>query len=299
MLKKIVTITLGVIMTMSLVSCGTKTKKVVIASKPMTEQYILAEMLTQLIEANTDIQVEQKLGIGGGTSNIQPAMEKGEIDIYPEYTGTGWMFVLKKDLINDPNKLYEEVKKEYEKQYNIKWLGLYGFNDTFAIAMKKDLAEKLGIETYSDLVKKGKDLKFGAEYDFYEREDGYKGLEETYGFDFKDKTELDIGLKYDAINSDKVDVINVFSTDPMLKTYDLKVLEDDKNFFPSYYATTLVREDTLKKYPELEDVLNQLEGKISNDEMIQMNYEVEKEKKDPKEVAKTFLKDKSLLNKGM
>jgi osmoprotectant transport system substrate-binding protein len=295
MLKKVIIWALGIIMILSLAGCGAKTKKVVIASKPMTEQYILAEMMSQLIEANTDIKVEKKLGIGGGTANIQPAMEKGEIDIYPEYTGTGWLFVLKKDLISDPNKLYEEVKKEYMNKYKIKWLGLYGFNDTYALAIKKTTADKLNINTYSDLVTKGSNLKFGAEYDFYEREDGYKGLEKTYGFNFKDKTELDIGLKYEAINSDKVDVINAFSTDSLLKKFDLKVLEDDKNFFPSYFASTLVREETLKKYPELENVLNKLEGKISNDEMIQMNYEVEKEKKDPKEVAKEFLKSKGLL----
>jgi len=295
MLKKVIIWALGIIMILSLAGCGAKTKKVVIASKPMTEQYILAEMMSQLIEANTDIKVEKKLGIGGGTANIQPAMEKGEIDIYPEYTGTGWLFVLKKDLISDPNKLYEEVKKEYMNKYKIKWLGLYGFNDTYALAIKKTTADKLNINTYSDLVTKGSNLKFGAEYDFYEREDGYKGLQKTYGFNFKDKTELDIGLKYEAINSDKVDVINAFSTDSLLKKFDLKVLEDDKNFFPSYFASTLVREETLKKYPELENVLNKLEGKISNDEMIQMNYEVEKEKKDPKEVAKEFLKSKGLL----
>ncbi|MBK5242263.1 glycine betaine ABC transporter substrate-binding protein [Clostridium sp.] len=295
MLKRVIAGTLGIIMTLSLVGCGSDDKKVVIASKPMTEQYILAEMLTQLVEANTDIKVEQKLGIGGGTSNIQPAMEKGEIDIYPEYTGTGWLFVLKKDLINDPNKLYEEAKKEYESKYKIKWLGLYGFNDTYALAMKRAAAEKLNINTYSDLASKGSGLKFGAEYDFYEREDGYKGLEKTYGLTFIGKTELDIGLKYEAINSNNVDVINAFSTDSMLKQYDLKVLYDDKNFFPSYYATTLVREETLKKYPELENVLNKLEGKISNDEMIQMNYKVEKEKKDPKDVANEFLKSKGLL----
>lgn len=295
MYKKILAAILGIAMILSLASCGTNTKKVVISSKPMTEQYILAEMLTQLIEANTDIKVEQKLGIGGGTSNIHPAMEKGEIDIYPEYTGTGWLFVLKKDLINDPNKLYEEVKKEYENKYKIKWLGLYGFNNTFALAIKKSTADKLNINTYSDLGLRGKDLKFGAEYDFYEREDGFKGLQKTYGFNFKDKTELDIGLKYEAMNSNKVDVINAFSTDALLKAYDFKVLKDDKNFFPSYYAATLVREETLKKYPELEKELNKLEGKISNDEMIDMNYEVEKENKDPKEVAKEFLKSKGLL----
>lgn len=294
MYKKIMAIVLGLVMIISFSGCENKAKRVVIASKPMTEQYILAEMLTQLIEENTDIEVVQKLGIGGGTSNIQPAMESGEIDIYPEYTGTGWLFVLKKDLINDPNELYKAVKKEYEEKYNIKWLGLYGFNDTFTLTIKNDKAEELNINSYSDLASKSENLKFGAEYDFYEREDGYKGLEKVYGFKFKDKVELDIGLKYDAIASDNVDVINAFSTDAMLKKYDLKVLEDDKNFFPSYYATTLVRGETLEAYPELEEVLNKLGGMISNEEMIQMNYSVEIEKKDPKEVAKTFLISKGL-----
>ena len=295
MIKKIVASALALIMIISLVGCGSKTKKVVVASKPMTEQYILAEMITALIESNTDIKVEKKLGIGGGTSNIQPAMVKGEIDIYPEYTGTGWLFVLKKDLINDPNKLYEEVKKEYSTKYGIKWLGLYGFNDTYALAIKKSVADKLNINTYSDLARKSDSLKFGAEPDFYEREDGYKGLQKEYGFNFKEKREFDIGLKYEAINSDNVDVINAFSTDALLKKYDLKVLVDDKNFFPSYFATTLIREETLKKYPELENVLNKLEGKINDEEMTQMNYEVENEKKDPKDVAMEFLKGKGLL----
>ena len=295
MLKKVIASALGLIMIISLVGCESKTKKVVVASKPMTEQYILAEIITELIESNTDIKVEKKLGIGGGTSNIHPAMVKGEIDIYPEYTGTGWLFVLKKDLINDPNKLYEEVKKEYLTKYGIKWLGLYGFNDTYALAIKKSIADKLNINTYSDLARKSDSLKFGAEYDFYERDDGYKGIQKEYGFNFKEKKEFDIGLKYEAINSQNVDVINAFSTDALLKKYDLKVLKDDKNFFPSYFASTLIREETLKKYPELENVLNKLEGKINDDEMTRMNYKVEKEKKDPKDVAKEFLRAKGLL----
>ncbi|MBU3129229.1 glycine betaine ABC transporter substrate-binding protein [Clostridium tagluense] len=293
--KKILVSALALIMIVSLVGCGSKTKKVVVASKPMTEQYILAEMITALIEGNTDIKVEKKLGIGGGTSNIQPAMIKGEIDIYPEYTGTGWLFVLKKNLIRDPAKLYEEVKKEYKAKYNIKWLGLYGFNDTYALAIKKSVADKLNINTYSDLASKSDSLKFGAEPDFYEREDGYKGLQKEYNFKFKEKRELDIGLKYEAINSDNVDVINAFSTDALLKKYDMKVIVDDKNFFPSYFASTLIREETLKKYPELENVLNKLQGKINDKEMIQMNYLVESEKKDPKDVAVEFLKGKGLL----
>jgi glycine betaine/choline ABC-type transport system substrate-binding protein len=278
-----------------LTGCGTGQKTVVIASKPHTEQYILAEMLTQLIEAHTTIKVEKKLGIGGGTANIQPAILKGEIDIYPEYTGTGWLYVLKNDPIEDPAELYDNVSNEYKEKFNIKWLGLYGFNNTYALAVNKDLAEKYQLKTITDLAKVSQGLTFGAEYDFYEREDGLKGLEKKYGLQFKNTKEMDIGLKYDAIHSDQVDVINVFSTDGLLKKYDLKVLQDDKEFFPSYQAATLVRNETLKKYPEIEAALSKLTGQINDQEMTELNYQVEIEKQEPAVVAREFLQKKGLL----
>ncbi|MDD2371515.1 MAG: glycine betaine ABC transporter substrate-binding protein [Firmicutes bacterium] len=295
MMKKITGILILLFMLTIFAGCEKETKKVVVASKPHTEQYILAEMLTLLIEEHTDITVEKKLGIGGGTANIQPAMLKGDIDIYPEYTGTGWLFVLKKDLIANPEELYAEVKKQYQEEYNITWLDLYGFNDTYALAVKRSVADKYNLETYEDLAKISNQLTFGAEYDFFEREDGYNGLKNTYNLKFEDTKEMDIGLKYEAIGSGQVDVINAFSTDGLLKQYDLKVLKDNKNFFPAYQAATLVRGETLKKYPELKEVLNMLAGKISDDEMIQMNYDVEHEKKDPALVAKEFLKEKGLI----
>lgn len=294
-MKKIIS---GVIIIMCLAllsGCGQSSKKIVVASKPHTEQYILAEMISKLVEADTDIRVEKKLGIGGGTSNIQPAMLKGDIDIYPEYTGTGWLFVLKKELISDPNKLYNSVKKEYDDKFKIKWMGLYGFNDTYALAVKRSLASKYNINTYSDLAKVSDKLIFGAEPDFYEREDGYKGLQKLYGFKFKESKQMDIGLKYNAIESGKVDIINAFSTDGLLKKYDLKVLKDDRNFFPSYQAATLVREEMLKKYPELQNTLDKLKGQISDEEMTYMNFEVDNEKKDPEKVASDFLKSKGLI----
>lgn len=278
-----------------LAGCQAEEKKVVIASKPHSEQYILAEMLTQLIETHTDITVEQKLGIGGGTANIQPAMLAGEIDIYPEYSGTGWLFVLKQELINDPDALYDAVMEKYQSEYNIVWLDRYGFNNTYALAVAGSIATEFQLETYSDLVDKSPMLIFGAEYDFYEREDGYPGLEAVYGFDFKEKKELDIGLKYEAIGSGEIDVVNAFSTDGLLKQYDLKVLRDDQNFFPSYQAATLIRQETLDMYPELKEVLNKLAGQISDDEMVELNYLVEKENLDPKEVARKFLEDKGLI----
>ncbi|MDU1313519.1 ABC transporter permease/substrate-binding protein [Clostridium septicum] len=269
--------------------------KVVVASKPQTEGYILAEMISQLIEENTDINVERKFGIGGGTSNIHPAMLKGEIDIYPEYTGTARLFVLKKDIIEDKDELYKSVKEDYMKEYNINWLGTYGFNNTFTLALKKELAKKLEVESFSDLANISSELAIGSEYDFYEREDGYKGLEKIYGFKFKNKKDIDIGLKYEAISKDKVDVINAFSTDALIKEYDLKLLHDDKGFFPSYYGATLIRQEILDKYPELESILRKLDNEINNEEMIDLNYEVDKEGKEPKAVAREFLKRKGLL----
>lgn len=294
-MKRFISILLAGLAVFALAGCQTQEKKVVIASKPMAESYIIAEMMGQLIEANSDILVEYKLGIGGGTSNIQPAMEAGEIDMYPEYTGTGWLFVLKEDLIADPAQLYDAVKQGYMDAYNFKWLDLYGFNDTYALSMMRAVAEENGIETYSDLAAQSDKFILGAEYDFYEREDGYPGLVEAYGFDFKETKDVDIGLKYKAIGEGEVDVINNFSTDGLLSEYDLKVLEDDKNFFPAYQAATVIRQETLDQYPELEGILNKLAGQISDEEMQQMNYYVDNENRDAADVAKEFLEAKGLL----
>ncbi|WP_286808749.1 glycine betaine ABC transporter substrate-binding protein [Acetobacterium sp. MES1] len=294
-MKKWMGLVLLVMLVLLAAGCQNQEKKVVIASKPMAESYIIAEMMGQLIEANSDIKVEYKMGIGGGTSNIQPAMEASEIDIYPEYTGTGWLFVLKNELVTDPKALYEGVKTQYQEKYNFAWLDRYGFNDTYALAMDKSKADSMGINTFSDLAAQSNNLSLGAEYDFYEREDGYPGLVTAYGFNFKETKELDIGLKYKAIGEGQVDVINNFSTDGLLAEYDLKVLKDDKGFFPAYEAAPVIRQEILDKYPELKAILNQLGGKINDQEMQQMNYYVEKENRDAGDVAAEFLKAKGLL----
>lgn len=295
MIKKGMLLLLSAVILFTLNGCSTEQKKVVIASKPHTEQYILAEMLSQLIEAHTKIKVEKKLGIGGGTANIHPAIVKGEIDIYPEYTGTGWLYVLKHESVQNPAELYSNVSKEYLEKYQIKWLGLYGFNNTYALAVNASLAQKYQLKTVTDLAKVSQGLTFGAEYDFYEREDGLKGLQKKYGLLFKNTREMDIGLKYDAIHSGQVDVINAFSTDGLLKKYELTVLQDDKEFFPRYQAATLVRSETIKKYPEIEAVLSKLTGQINDQEMTELNYQVEIEKKEAAAVASDFLKKKGLL----
>ncbi len=286
---------LGLASTGLLIGCSEDEDPVVVASKPHSEQYILGEMISILIEEHSDIPVERNFGIGGGTSNIHPALLEGEIDIYPEYTGTSWMFVLEEDLIEDPDELYQETKAAYEEEFELKWLDLYGFNNTYALAIDEAVAEERGIETYSDLAEESEDLSFGAEYDFYERDDGYDALVEHYGFNFDQEVELDIGLKYQAIEQGEVDVINAFSTDGLLSAYDLRVLEDDQNFFPSYYAGTIIRMDTLEEHPELEEIINRLGDAITEDEMIAMNYRVEEENEDPEAVAREFLEEKGLI----
>lgn len=268
---------------------------VVIASKPHAEQYILGEMLAILLEENTDIPVTRNFGIAGGTSNLHPAMVSGEIDIYPEYTGTGWMFVLQRDLIGDSREMFEAVRDEYQDEFNITWLEPYGFNNTFTLAIPAELAEEYDLQTFSDLGKVAENLIFGAEFDFYERDDGFDALAETYNLNFKETREMDIGLKYQSIGAGEVDVINAFSTDGQISLFDLVVLEDDQGFFPTYYAATMVRTDTLEKYPEIADALGVLEGQISDGEMTEMNYQVDELNRDAADVAREFLESKGLL----
>ena len=265
-----------------------------IATKPMTEQYVLGEMLDILIEQDTDLNVELTQGVGGGTSNIQPAMESGEFDIYPEYTGTGWNMVLKKEGLYTED-LFETMQDEYKNLLNMQWVGIYGFNNTYGLAVRREIAETYNIRTYSDLKSVSNQLIFGAEYDFFEREDGYDALCDAYGFTFKRTMDLDIGLKYQAINQGKIDVMTIFTTDGQLSVSDVAVLEDDENFYPSYLCGNVIRSEILEQHPELMELFNKLTDVISDDDMAQMNYAVESEGKETREVAEAFLQNAGLL----
>lgn len=265
-----------------------------IATKPMTEQYVLGEMLDLLIEQDTDLNVEITQGVGGGTSNIQPAMESGEFDIYPEYTGTGWNMVLKKEGLYTED-LFETMQDEYKNLLNMQWVGIYGFNNTYGLAVRREIAETYNIRTYSDLKSVSNQLIFGAEYDFFEREDGYDALCDAYGFTFKRTMDLDIGLKYQAINQGKIDVMVIFTTDGQLSVSDVTVLKDDENFYPSYLCGNVIRSEILDKHPELMEVFNKLTDVISDEDMAQMNYAVESEGKETREVAQAFLQNAGLL----
>ena len=271
-----------------------KDKTINIATKPMTEGYILGQMLTELIEQDTDLKVNITNGVGGGTSNIHPAIVKGEFDLYPEYTGTSWEAVLKKEASYDESK-FDELQKEYKEKYNLEYVNLYGFNNTYGLAVNKDIAEKYNLKTYSDLAKVSNNLIFGAEYDFFEREDGYKELQKIYNIDFKKKIDMDIGLKYQAMKDKKIDVMVIFTTDGQLAVSDVIVLEDDKKMYPSYRAGTVVRSEILSEYPELKPVLEKLNNILDDKTMADLNYQVESKGKKPEDVAREYLQEKGLL----
>lgn len=275
---------------------GGRGETIHIATKPMTEQYIMGEMLDILIEENTDLEVEITQGVGGGTSNIQPAMESGEFDIYPEYTGTAWNMVLKREELYTED-MFGQLQDEYRREYDMEWMGMYGFNNSYALAVRGDVARQYGLEKISDLQSVAPRLTFGAEYDFYEREDGYEPLCETYGLTFAGTVDLDIGLKYQAINSSEIDVMPIFTTDGQFSVSDVVVLEDDRQFYPSYRCGNIVRGQVLRDHPELEKIFGMVEGILSDEEMAALNYSVETEGREPRDVAEGFLREKGLISR--
>ncbi|MBR0597998.1 glycine betaine ABC transporter substrate-binding protein [Sinanaerobacter chloroacetimidivorans] len=278
----------------TLTGCG-KDNEIVIGSKDFGENVVLGEMFAQLIETNTDLKVNRKLNMGG-TFVCFEAIKNGDIDIYPEYTGTGLTAQLKMDVITDSDEAYRVVSEEFGKQFDIKWLKPLGFNNTYTLAVTNEVYEQYGVETYSDLAKVSENLIFGAEHEFFDRQDGYDGLVALYGIKFKsDPKKMNVSLKYQAIGKGDMDVTDAFSTDGPIKQYNLKVLEDDKNFFPPYYAAPIVRNETLEKHPELEDVLNQLAGLIDDSTMTDLNYKIDVEGKSIEAVAKEFLNAKGLI----
>ncbi len=266
-----------------------------IASKTMPEQMILQEILAQLIEAKTSYTVERVEPIAGGTSNIQVAMENDELDLYPEYTGTGWLTVLKNEETQDADYMFEELNKQYNEKYNMSWLGLYGFENTYTLAVRAETAEQYNLTKISDLAAVSDQLVFGANFDYFEREDGYAKVCATYGLNFKDTAEVDMGLKYQTLVEKQCDVLNAYTTDSQIAEFGLVILEDDLKLFTDYRCSTVVRNEALETYPELRDVLMLMEGLISNEEMTQMNYELNSNHRLESEIAAEFLQSKGMI----
>lgn len=289
---KAITILLFVLIGVS--ACGNGGKKVVIGSKEFTEQIILREMMAALIEGNSDIKTEQKFL--GGTLICFNSLKNGHIDLYAEYTGTALTAILKQEPITDSQNVYYIVKDAFRERYELIWLDPLGFNNTYTLTMRRDQAQELGVQKISDLASHKGKLTSGFTHEFLERPDGYPGLVKHYGWSLeKEPKGMDPGLMYKAIAEGDVDLICGFATDGRIPAFDLVMLEDDKQFFPPYYAAPVVRADALKKYPELEAILSKLADKIDNKAMAQLNYEVDEKGRQAAEVAKEFLRKYGLI----
>jgi len=289
---------LGFSLAALLASCNPQpNNQIVIGSKNFSEQLILGEIISQYIEDNTNLKVERKLNLGG-TFVCHKAITAGEIDAYVEYTGTSFTAILKQEPISDPEKVFQQVKQNYAQQFNLEVMPPLGFNNTFAITIRGEDARKLNIQTISQAAKYTATWRAGFGYEFTERKDGFSGLAKTYGLRFAEPPKvMDLGLLYRALTDKQVDLIASNSTDGKLDRLDFVILKDDRNYFPPYQAVPIVRQATLQKHPELRQVFQQLSGKISEPEMRRLNFQVEGEGKDVKQVAQQFLKSKGLVKK--
>jgi osmoprotectant transport system permease protein len=262
---------------------------IVIGSKNFTEQVILGEMLAQHIERETGLQVDRRLNLGG-TLVCHEALAAGQIDIYVEYTGTGLTAILKEQPSNDRDTVYKAVKDAYSSRFGAEWTEPLGFNNTFAMIIRKDEAQKLKIKTISDAAPYTANWTAGFGYEFLERADGYPGLAKTYNLRFsKPPRVMDLGLTYKAAAEHQVDFIAGNSTDGLIEALGLVVLEDDKHYFPPYDAVPVVRQSTLMSHPEVRNALRSLGGRISEEQMRRLNYAVDGEHRDVREVVREFL----------
>ena len=289
------TLVLSILLLTLLASCGGNSQTITIASKTFTEQFILGEMYAQVLE-NAGYKVERKLNLGG-TPVAHQAMLDGQIDIYPEYTGTGLLTVLKEGMMSDPQAVYDLVKQQYAEQFNFVWLNPAPMNNTQALAMLRTKAEEMGITNFSEMVAQADQLVLIGSPEFAEREDGIPGLKRVYGdFEFKDFLTVDAGLRYQAILNGEADIVVAYGTDGELAAYDLLVLNDDKGLYPPYQVAPVVRQSVLDENPEIADLLNQLAPLLTNETMQALNYEVSGNGQEPADVARQFLTEQGFLS---
>jgi osmoprotectant transport system substrate-binding protein len=284
---------LTILLAIVLCGCSPRTH-IVVGCKNFTEQIILGEVIAQQIENKTHLPVERRFYLGG-TYIAHQSILAGRIDIYPEYTGTALTAILKEQPSSDRNAVYERVKSEYERRFGLTLGPPFGFNDTFAIEIRGDDQRRLHLQTISQAAQYTPRWRAGFGYEFMERQDGYKGLVSTYGLHFAGPPRImDLGLLTRALKDHQVDLVAGNMTDGLIPALDLFVLEDDKHYFPPYEAVPVVGEQTLSAHPEIRAALDSLGGKISDTEMRQLNYAVDGQKQDVKEVVAEFLRRKQL-----
>ena len=259
---------------------------VAIGSKDFTESALLAEIMAEMLEAR-GVSVERRFELGGNLPH--EALVNGTLDLYPEYTGTSYTAILHHTPIGDPRAVYDQVKQEYASQFKVEVSPSLGFENTFAILVRGADARKFNLKTISDAAPHTPQWSAGFGQDFMSRADGYPGFSKTYGLKFAAVREMDLSLTYIALSSRQVDLIAGNSTEGRIATLDLFQLADDRHYFPPYEAVYLVRQDSLARVPALREVLAKLANAISTDEMRRLNYEIDGNKRDPKEVVKEWL----------
>ena len=277
-------------------SCSpSHSNRIVIGSKNFTESFILGELMAQQIEAHTHLRVERRFYLAGSYICHQ-AILAGRIDVYPEYTGTALTAILKQNAGRDKQEVYQQVKTEYEHRFGLTLGPALGFNDTFAMEIRGDDARRLNIKTLSQAAAFAPHWRAGFGYEFMERPDGFRGLAETYGLHFAEKPRvMDLGLLARALRDHQIDIAAGNTTDGLIPALDLFVLEDDRHYFPPYEAVPVVREQVLQEHPEVREALAALAGKISDEQMQRLNYAVDGQHRDAKEVVRDFLRNEGLI----
>jgi len=270
----------------------------VVGAKNFTEQVVLGELLAQEIEAVTGQPVERRFYLAGSYL-CQQALVSGRIDAYVEYTGTALTAILKQPLPpvgqRDATLVFETVKRLYADRYGVRVERGLGFENTFAMVVRRDEAERWGLRTISDTVPHAGEMRLGVGYEFEQRPDGLRGLETTYGLEFSGEPRtMDLGLLYRALTSDQVDMVAGNSTDGPIRALGLVMLEDDKNYFPPYEAVPLVREDSLQRHPGIQAAMDKLAGQVRAEEMREMNNAVDGQHRDVEEVVREFRRARGL-----
>ena len=254
---------------------------------------MLGEILAQQLERRLGQKVERKLNLGG-TLVAHQALVNGEIDLYPEYTGTALTAVLKLPLLSDRARVLDQVRAEYGKRWRLQWMAPFGFDNSFAMVIRGDEARRSSLHTLSEAARQKKGWVMGVGYEFLQRPDGFNGLVKAYGLDIKGEVKtMDLGLLYRALDERQVDMIAASATDGMLSVLDVTVLQDDKHYFPPYEASAVVRMDSLASRPGMREALEALGGKLTNRAMQKLNYEVDGKHRPLAEVAQEFLNSQS------
>lgn len=268
-------------------------EKIIVGSKDFTENLILAEIVAQLLEKK-GARVERRFELGGTLAHR--TMRAGQLDVYPEYSGTSYAVILKKDPITDARRVYREVRREYAEKFGFAVSPPLGFANDYAILVTRKTAREKNLQTISDVVRRQtKDWRIGLDQDFMSREDGYPGLKKKYNFEFeRQPREMELALSYRALAAGELDLIVGYSTDGLISALDLVQLEDDKKYFPPYQAMLVARQTALERSPELREVFGDLGGALATEEMQRLNYQVDGRRRQPKEVAAEWIKTAGL-----